>query len=143
MKRVGKYLKLPWKEKLFFIEVTFLLVVIKGMIVLLPFRMYRKMLGIQNENFVAKPVSNSTNIIFSVARAIVRSRKVLPWKSLCLTEAIVAKILLRRRGVASTLFLGVNKENNSMTAHAWLCCGEIFVVGKKGVEKFKVVSTFS
>jgi hypothetical protein len=42
------------------------------------------------------------------------------------------------------MFLGVNKdEEKNLTAHAWLKCGEIFITGKRGYQKFTVVSSFT
>lgn len=143
MSRVVRYLKLPLKEKWILVEATFLLIIIKGMILLFPLRWYKGVLGVQNAATDFTPDSLAMKVILCVSRAIVRSRKVIPWKNQCLTEAITAKLLLRRRGVNSTLYLGVNRDNNTMTAHAWLCCGQLFVTGKRGMEKFTVVSSFS
>lgn len=143
MWRIVKYVQLPFKEKLLLIEATFFLFFIKMMIMLFPLRWYKSILGVQNMRSEFLPDSAALRIILIVSRAIVRSRKIIPWENQCLTEAITAKILLRNRGVKSTLFLGVNRENNNMTAHAWLCCNNVFITGKRGMEKFTVVSTFS
>lgn len=143
MRRVVKYVKLPLKEKMALAEATFFLIMIKVMILLFPLRWYKNMLGVQNKNRDFAPDLITMHVISLVSRAIARSRKIIPWKNQCLTEAIAAKLLLRRRGVVSTLYLGVNRDNNKMTAHAWLCCGKLFVTGKRGMEKFTVVSSFS
>lgn len=143
MNRIVRYLKLPLKEKWALTEATFFLIIIKGMIMLFPLRWYKNLLGVQNATLNFTPDNLTMKVILCVSRAIVRSRMIIPWKNQCLTEAITAKLLLRRRGVKSTLFLGVNRENNKMTAHAWLCCGAVFVTGKRGMEKFTVVSSFS
>lgn len=143
MNHVVRYMKLPFKEKLALAEAFFLLISIKLMIILFPLRWYKKLLGDQNINADYTPDNLAITIILCVSRTIARSRKIIPWKNQCLTEAITAKLLLRRRGVNSTLYLGVNRDNNKMTAHAWLCCGNLFVTGKRGMEKFTVVSSFS
>ncbi len=41
----------------------------------------------------------------------------------CLRRALVLRRLLAGRGVASDLRLGVRREGESLTAHAWLDCG--------------------
>jgi hypothetical protein len=51
--------------------------------------------------------------------------------------------MLTRRQVVSTLYLGVAKEKGTLIAHAWLRCGTDYVTGKRGMEKFTVVSTFA
>lgn len=38
----------------------------------------------------------------------------------CLTTALAAGLVLRRRGVATTLRIGVSRRGRDLTAHAWL-----------------------
>ena len=67
-----------------------------------------------------------------------------PWECKCLVQAITGKMMLRRRGVPSSLFLGVRKnESGGLEAHAWLKCGDVFVTGEPGHETFTVVSSFT
>ena len=51
--------------------------------------------------------------------------------STCLVEAMVAEAMLRRRGVASTLHIGVRAPNavTPLDAHAWVECAGSIVVG--------------
>ena len=37
-----------------------------------------------------------------------------------------------KRGVNTTLYLGVGKEDGNMVAHAWLRCGQLYVTGGNG-----------
>ncbi len=48
----------------------------------------------------------------------------VPWRSKCLEQAIASKLMLRRRGYASLLHLGVKKEKGAIIAHAWLEGGD-------------------
>ena len=41
-------------------------------------------------------------------------------KAPCLPTALVAQWMLRRRGVASRLCLGVRRDQSALAAHAWL-----------------------
>ena len=53
-----------------------------------------------------------------------------PWDSKCLARALAAKVMLRRRGVRSTLYLGLGKDGmGGLLAHAWLRYGETIVTG--------------
>ena len=65
----------------------------------------------------------------AVRRMIARVARVLPWTSNCLTEALAARFLLRRRGVASVMHFGVKRRDGRLVAHAWLEAGD-------GVELF-------
>lgn len=53
-----------------------------------------------------------------------------PWmKAKCLPRALAAQAMLRRRGVASKLCLGVARESSALAAHAWLELGQQTIVG--------------
>jgi Transglutaminase-like superfamily len=68
-----------------------------------------------------------------------------PWRCKCLEQAVAAKLMLRRRGMASTLYLGVARDpgSTSVQAHAWLRCGSYYVTGGEDRERYAVVSTFA
>ena len=72
-----------------------------------------------------EPASSDLNPALSpMARAVgdavaVAARR-LPWKPLCLRQALVAACMLRLRGKRSVLCLGVRREGESIGAHAWL-----------------------
>jgi hypothetical protein len=67
-----------------------------------------------------------------------------PWESKCLVQAITAKILLRRKLLPNTLYLGVAKDgNDKMIAHAWTRTGCRIVTGGYGLDAYTVVATFA
>lgn len=50
-------------------------------------------------------------------------RAYVPFKAICLPQAIAAKLMLERRGVASSLHLGAalhTRSGKAFEAHAWL-----------------------
>jgi len=66
-----------------------------------------------------------------------------PWlHSLCLPRALAAQAMLRRRGIAGTLCLGVNREGGSLAAHAWIEFGQAVIVGGVEAPQFKSVARF-
>lgn len=56
-------------------------------------------------------------------------------------QAITGKLLLRRRGIPNTLYLGVivSEDRTALEAHARLRCGPLSVSGGNGDEKYAVV----
>jgi hypothetical protein len=53
-----------------------------------------------------------------------------PWmNALCLPRALAAHAMLRRRGIASRLCLGVARQGNELIAHAWVEVGKVKVLG--------------
>jgi hypothetical protein len=61
----------------------------------------------------------------------------------CLTRAQAGQILLARRGIASTLCLGVRTGRHSrVEAHAWLTVGKLLVLGDEtaDVSSFRLLT---
>jgi Transglutaminase-like superfamily len=58
-------------------------------------------------------------IVWAVETAAVK-----PWiNALCLPRALAAHAMLRRRGIASRLCLGVARKESGLAAHAWVEVG--------------------
>jgi hypothetical protein len=84
----------------------------------------------------------SREVEWAIAAA---SRRLRP-RPTCLMEAVAAQALLRRRGVASTVYLGVapaRADGRQINAHAWLRCGERIVTGKTEAGRFRALACFS
>jgi hypothetical protein len=111
----------------------------RAAVVALPFRMIAPRLGI------ARAESPATTVVptgsGAVARAVAAAAHRPPWRSRCLEQAIAAQAMLRRRGIESTLYLGVAKD--PVVAHAWLRVGPVNVTGGEDVERFAVVASFA
>lgn len=86
--------------------------------------MSRKELGevvarLRAARVAAAPMSRPNR--FRLANAVGRLLSVLPTDSRCLVRSLVLLALLERRGVASTLVIGVCTEPE-FAAHAWIEC---------------------
>jgi hypothetical protein len=73
--------------------------------------------------------------------AIERTAAALPWKPVCMPQAVAAKFMLRRRGIASTLFMGLDPL--TYDAHAWLRVGSDIVTGASEQARFQSLSSFA
>ncbi len=66
-----------------------------------------------------------------------------PWmNALCLPRALAAHAMLRRRGIASRLCLGVAREDGAVAAHAWVEIGKEKIVGGAEAERFTRLAEF-
>jgi len=63
-------------------------------------------------------------------------------KSLCLPRALAAHAMLRRRGIASRLCLGVARNGGELAAHAWIEVGENRIVGGEEAGGFTRLAAF-
>lgn len=97
----------------------------------------------QSETLTSLSVSEAKTVK-TIARLIQRISRRLPWKSLCLDKALTAQRLLAHRGIASTLYLGMIKnEKKDLTAHAWLRAGPIWVTGFHPNIPYTLVATYA
>jgi hypothetical protein len=66
-----------------------------------------------------------------------------PWmRALCLPRALAAHAMLRRRGIASRLCLGVAREGGELAAHAWVEIGNNKIVGGPEADRFTRLAEF-
>ena len=66
-----------------------------------------------------------------------------PWgKALCLPRALATHAMLRRRGIASRLCLGVTRQDQALVAHAWVEIGEGGVVVDREARRFTPLAQF-
>ncbi len=56
----------------------------------------------------------------AVGRAVEVAALRLPWRPLCLPQAVVAGLMLRRRGYDAWLCFGARRGDDGLSAHAWL-----------------------
>jgi hypothetical protein len=77
-----------------------------------------------------------------VAWAIERVGAYPGMKTLCLPRALAAHAMLRRRGIASRLCLGVACDGGELAAHAWTEVGERRIVGGDVAGAFTQLAAF-
>jgi hypothetical protein len=66
-----------------------------------------------------------------------------PWmNALCLPRALAAHAMLRQRGIASRLCLGVARDRDALNAHAWVEIGNDKIVGGAEADGFTRLATF-
>jgi len=63
-------------------------------------------------------------------------------KAFCLARALAAQAMLRRRGIASRLCLGVAPGGEQLAAHAWLELAHEIVIGGEEAPRFQRLVEF-
>ena len=109
---------------------------------LVGFRRIARRLG---RHMAESPVSVDEATLDAARRvrwAVESAARVLPWHPVCLPQALAAKAMLGRRGIESTLYLGVD-VTRELDAHAWVRVADVIVTGGPRDERFSVVSTFA
>lgn len=144
MSALGKFLAPKWRERLLLLEAVLYLGAARAALLTIPFKYISRSLG---QQLPADTVAPRGAPVSTAARQIGWAVKTMgrrtPWDSACLAQSIAGKLMLRKRGLASLLFLGMKKdEAGKLTAHAWLQAGNEILIGAAGHETFTVLSTF-
>lgn len=75
--------------------------------------------------------------------AVTRAARYLPFKAVCLPQAMAAQVMLRRRGVTSVMHFGAAKGTDKpLDAHAWLDAAGVEVTGYPVAAGFAEIACF-
>jgi hypothetical protein len=144
MSRLGKFLSLPRADRLLLAEAGFWLGVARLTILFLPFRWIKLGWGEPRSLSSGKSEVTPPELLDRVSWVLTTASRRLPWDCLCLAQAMAGKAMLKRRGISSTLYIGLTRDGVSQVqGHAWLKCGKQVITGQQGMEGFTVIATFA
>lgn len=142
-RRVKIFLKLDFESKTMLIKAFVLCGFYRFIILNCDFSKVKKSLGDKGIESDLNEGIDEYRIANKIGRIVRIASRHTPWESKCLVQAMTAQKLLNEKGIKSTLYLGVAKNENSMIAHSWLRCGGLFVTGGNGDLSYTRVNCFS
>jgi hypothetical protein len=78
-----------------------------------------------------------------VSWAVTRGAIYVPFRAVCLPQAMAARIMLKRRGVASAMHFGAARgKDKPLDAHAWLDAAGVKVTGYPVANQFAEIACF-
>ena len=82
-------------------------------------------------------------LVSEVAWAVTRAARVVPFRAVCLPQAMAARIMLARRGIGSILHFGAAKgRDKPLDTHAWLDAAGVEVTGYPVAGTFTEIACF-
>lgn len=79
---------------------------------------------------ISDPSADQLTKLRAVKLALSRCHRYVPWNTECYTQALTARIMLRRRQIAMLLFVGFKRqEDGPLQGHAWTSCGSYILTG--------------
>ncbi len=133
---------LPFCQKKMVMEVIFLSARYRWLVKHIPFKKYAADLGDQGEKVVDYS-EKEWKIIAETKYFVEKICNNMPWECVCLVRAFSASRMLAKRDIVCNTYMGVCKNDaGGMCAHAWTKCGNEFITGETGVERFKVTGIF-
>lgn len=144
--RLRKFWRLSLSTKFALFEAAIFLALAQFLTKRVPYSLWSTSLGPINpahhdgrSPFESETLQTVIWVVHSMARY-------LPWTAVCLPRAMVAKWMLARRKIPSTLILGVRRpltaQSKESQLHACLSVGNRMVTGGDVADQFKVIARF-
>lgn len=135
--RAKRLARASWRERALLAEAAVQLAAARATIALVPFRRIGRRLGTfvpPGDPRVAQRRSpdapDRTRTAEQVSWAVTRAARHLPFRAVCLPQAMAAHAMLRRRGIASAVHFGAQRgKEKPIDAHAWLDAAGVEVTG--------------
>lgn len=133
-----------WSDKKLYLEALRWSMTVRFWMVFVPFRRYRSKLGEMQQEGGQLYTEEELHIAKNIKGIVLSLSANTPWESKCMVQAVSCKKMLEKRGIRSTMYLGVYNDpaTKKLQAHAWLKLGELILTGGKEHQKFKVVNFF-
>ena len=131
-RKLRRFAELEYGDKSLFLRAVCWLAVARAWIAVVSFPKLAEKLNSDGGSSPADP-----ELLKRIRFAIGAAAGNVPWRSDCFPQAIAANRLLQRHGLASSIHLGVRKEDKQqLLAHAWLTSGDAVVTGGQDLDRF-------
>ena len=140
MKKLRRFCELEAKDRLLFLRAIAALAIARIRLASSSFeKLAADFTGDTEPAGIADP-ELLTRIGFAVRAAAAN----VPWRADCFPQALAARTLLKRHGLAPTVHLGVERIGDDiLNGHAWLSCGDTIVVGGDDLARYTEIHRFS
>lgn len=144
LRKIKTFGGLPLQTKILFAEAIITSAWVKLTLKFFSFKRVMGWLGSVNRESPADADNDTLLTRQRVKRALTLCRRYTPWPTECYTLSLTGKLLLQRRHINSTLYIGFNKDiDGKYKGHAWLRANETYISGWKEAAPFTVHSVFS
>jgi hypothetical protein len=150
---IRSYISAPRQRKILALEAGAELLRARVM-TLLPARIYTRDFGRLGAVSDASPPATEVNgqdaeTAAEIGGMVDRAAQAMPFRAVCLQQALASSRMLRRRGVGAVVYLGVNRNSAERTkpelgkaAHAWVRVGSKVISSDGNLADYAVVARF-
>jgi hypothetical protein len=146
----ARFARLDGRRRTLLLEAVLWLALARLVLLLVPFPYIARRLGIFSAPAAGltkgrpeDPPPGMAGLARDIGWAVTRAARHVPFKAVCLPQALAAKIMLRRRRVSAVLYFGVARAaEGPIEAHAWLLAAGVEVTGYPVAERFTPIACF-
>lgn len=148
--KLKRFSRLPGSDRLLTFEAAVLLGVARVCLLVVPFRKVAEKLGTAHpaaapRNALTASHGDDEVLARRISGAVQRAAKNVPFRAVCIHQALVAKLMLERRGIPSVMHFGVGRNGpgaEPMRAHAWLNTATVEITGFPVEDGFTEIAYF-
>jgi hypothetical protein len=143
IKKTPKFFRLSSRDRALLIEAFLFTGLIRFKILFFHFYKLASYSGKHKEESPWEISHGEKIIVNEIGDAVNLVCKYTPWESKCLVKALTVQIMLKKRKIGSTIYLGVARDKkNKPIAHAWLRSGTDIITGGYEYKRFTEVAKF-
>lgn len=117
---------------------------VRFLMLFISFNKYAKRMGVRGKESQSEVDNEIMEIAVHITKIVKTTCAYTKWESKCMVQALTSKWMLKRRGINSTIYFGIKKdEEGKLKAHAWLRVGNKILTGIHGHKTFKIVNIYS
>ena len=144
IKKIQSFFRADRTVKILFLRAFLLSAIVKFTLVFLPFRKVMNWQGKINMESPDRRDDASIEFRKSLQSAMNLCDKYTFWKTECYTQALTAKIILNKKGIPGTVYIGFTKnEKGEYKGHAWLRSYDRVITGDSEKNMYTVHSFYS
>lgn len=141
------FARAPFLRKLHLSEALITLLVGR-FLTLFPMRYYTRLLGAHLQEGSQETPEPETDRARRLASAVERMAQIVPFKAVCIEQALALRMMLRLRGIGSTSYIGVHKDREQRidrygyNCHVWMRVGKRVILGGPNVSQYVPLAVF-
>jgi hypothetical protein len=142
-----RFRQIGWRRRALVSEAVLCLLAARSALAFIPFPRLARRLGrfvapAEARHAAAATPLDTANAV-EIGWAVTRAARYVPFQAVCLPQALAARLMLARRGIASTMHFGAARgEAGPLDAHAWLDAAGVEVTGYPVAGKFTEIGCF-
>lgn len=142
---LASYMSLCRSDRRLTFQALWTLISVRARLTTMSWQRFSRRLGEPQPGEITGEWEGDQDTLLAVVRAVERWRRLTPQAWSCLVRAIAGQRLLAKRGIPSTLVLGLRPEGktSAITAHGWLRVGQHVVLGEKEMAGYTPLASFN
>ncbi len=145
MRALAAFFRSPVKTQAMVLEAALLLLLARLLVAHVRMRHWRRRLDTVGASVPTREADQARRVHLEVARVVRAVSRHVPFRAVCLPQAMAAQWMLRRRSIPSQLVVGVRRAATAsgFEYHAWLSAAGECLIGAGAIDTYTTLPPFN